>query len=228
MADPNAPGVTSPMSSQKDAQVQKGVKNQPRGSEVEHGGAAGSPTHGNVDANTKTADPAAATASPNPEIPKKQKEGSTKSGMGVRSFSTSSRVMADPNAPGVTSPMSSQKDAQVQQGVKSQPRGSNVEHGGAAGSPTHGNVDANTKTADPTSSTATPDPEVPKKDKEGSIKSGMGVRSFSTSSRASAASPPGGYAKAHEHESTAAGYVSSFMSLLVDDRTHHPPLSLLS
>lgn len=196
------------MSTQKDAQRETGVKSQPRGTDAQHGGAAGTPSHGNVDATEKTADPTSSTAAPDPEIPNKQKEGSTKSGMGVRSFSTSSRMMADPNAPGVTSPMSTQKDAQKEAGLKSQPRGTDAEHGGAAGSPTHGNVDATEKTAHPTAATAAPDPEIPNKQKEGSTKSGMGVRSFSTSSRASATTPPGGYAKATEHESAQAGYVS--------------------
>lgn len=229
LADPNAPGVGSPGPAEREAQKGAGIKQQPRGDDAQHGGAAGQPSAvESKGAPESSPNPTTGTAAPDPQIPKGQKEGATREGMGVRKFSTSARVMADPNAPGVGGPGVAEKEAQKGAGIKQQPRGDDAQHGGAAGQPSAvESKGAPESSPNPTTGTAAPDPQIPKAQKEGATRQGMGVRKFSTSARLRATTPPGGYAKAKSHESSEAGYVSdtarfpSCSSELTAERTPH-------
>lgn len=205
MADPNTPAGDAPISGQKEAQSQTGLKQQPRGTAVEHGGAAGAPSQGSAGAPEASTNPAG-TAAPDPGLSKGEQQTAKKANQ-TRSFSTSSRSLADPNTPSGNAPISSQKDAQSQAGLRQQPRGQEVEHGGATGAPSQGSAGAPEGTPNGSSGTAAPDPGVSKKEKEGAVKDGMGVRSFSTSTRARSEPSPA-HSKAIPSGSAKAGYVS--------------------
>lgn len=207
LADPNTPSGNAPLSGQKDAQSQTGVKQQPRaGDSVEHGGATGAPSSGSKGVPEGNAHPASGTAAPDPGLSKGEQQTAKKANQ-TRSFSTSTRVLADPNTPSTDAPIHGQKVAQSQTGLKQQPRaGDNVEHGGATGTPSQGSAGAPESAPNPASGTGAPDPGLSKKEKEGANRDGMGIRSFSTSTRIHSKASQ---AKAIPSEAAKAGYVSS-------------------